>query len=125
MKLSHFLDNSRNMEVTDAVKALAALAQDTRLQVLRLLVQAGPNGLRAGAIAQAVGVPPSTLSFHLKELDRAGLARSWRVQRQIRYAADYEGLRRLLSFLTADCCNGHPQICGGLMQAVAACGCDD
>jgi ArsR family transcriptional regulator, arsenate/arsenite/antimonite-responsive transcriptional repressor len=109
------------METTEAVAALAAMAQETRLAVLRLLVQSGPNGLPAGDIAQRVGVPPSTLSFHLKELDRAGLARSWRVQRQIRYAADYEGLRRLLSFLTADCCNGHPEICGGLVEAVAAC----
>ena len=113
------------METSEAVIALAALAQETRLAMLRLLVQAGPNGLPAGDIAERIGVPPSTLSFHLKELDRAGLVRSWRVQRQIRYAADYEGLRRLLSFLTADCCNGHPEICGGLMQAVAACGCDE
>ena len=79
----------------------------------------------AGAIAESVGVPPSTLSFHLKELDRADLVRSWRVQRQIRYAAHYEGLRRLLAFLTADCCNGHPEICGGLVQVVAECGCRD
>ena len=113
------------MEVKEAVTSLAAMAQETRLGVLRLLVQAGPNGLSAGDIAERVGVPPSTLSFHLKELDRAGLARSWRVQRQIRYAADYEGLRRLLASLTADCCNGHPEICGGLMEAVAACGCPE
>ena len=113
------------METMHAVAAFAALAQETRLAALRLLVQAGPSGLPAGEIAQRLGVPPSTLSFHLKELDRAGLVRSWRVQRQIRYAAHYEGLRRLLAFLTEDCCNGHPEICGGLMQAVAACGCED
>lgn len=113
------------MELKQAVTSLAAMAQETRLGVLRLLVQVGPNGLPAGDIAERVGVPPSTLSFHLKELDRAGLVRSWRVQRQIRYAADYEGMRRLLTFLTADCCNGHPEICGGLLQAVGACGCDD
>ncbi len=113
------------METTDAVRAFAALAQETRLATLRLLVQAGPNGLPAGAIAESLGVPASTLSFHLKELDRAGLARSWRVQRQIRYAADFEGLRRLLAYLTADCCNGHPEICGGLIETVAACGCSD
>ena len=113
------------MELKQAVTSLAAMAQETRLGVLRLLVQVGPNGLPAGDIAERVGVPPSTLSFHLKELDRAGLVRSWRVQRQIRYAADYEGMRRLLTFLTADCCNGHPEICGGLLQAVAACDCDD
>ena len=113
------------MEVKEAVTSLAAMAQETRLGVLRLLVPAGPTGLPAGDIAERVGVPPSPLSFPLKELDRAGLARSWRVQRQIRYAADYEGLRRLLAFLTADCCNGHPEICGGLMEAVAACGCPE
>src|SRR5690349_938065 len=111
------------METDAAVGAFAALAQETRLAALRLLVQAGPNGLAAGVIAERLGVPPSTLSFHLKELDRAELVRSWRVQRQIRYAAHYDGLRRLLTFLTADCCNGHPEICGGLAQAVAACGC--
>ncbi len=113
------------METTEAVRAFAALAQETRLAALRLLVQAGPNGLPAGAIAASIGVPPSTLSFHLKELDRAGLVRSWRVQRQIRYAAHFEGLRRLLAFLTADCCNGHPEICAGLMEAVTACVCDE
>ena len=109
------------METSAAIAAFAALAQETRLGIVRLLVQAGPNGLPAGEIAERLAVPPSTLSFHLKELDRAGLARSWRVQRQIRYAADFEGLRRLLAFLTADCCNGHPEICGGLVQAVASC----
>jgi DNA-binding transcriptional ArsR family regulator len=113
------------METMQAVTAFAALAQATRLAALRLLVQAGPSGLPAGEIAARLDVPPSTLSFHLKELDRAGLVRSWRVQRQIRYAAHYEGLRRLLAFLTEDCCNGHPEICGGLMQAVAACGCEE
>lgn len=100
------------METNQAITALAALAQDTRLAVFRTLVRAGPNGLAAGEIADAVGVPASTLSFHLKELDRAGLLRSWRVQRQIRYATDYEGMRRLLAFLTEDCCQGHPEICG-------------
>ena len=89
------------MEINRAVDALAALAQETRLAAFRLLVQAGANGLAAGEIAERLAVPSSTLSFHLKELDRAGLVRSWRVQRQIRYAADYEGMRRLLTFLTA------------------------
>jgi DNA-binding transcriptional ArsR family regulator len=118
-------DNSMVMETADAVIAFGALAQETRLSALRLLVQAGPNGLPAGAIAEALEVPPSTLSFHLKELDQAQLVRSWRVQRQVRYAASYEGLRRLLTFLTADCCNGHPEICAGLVEAAAACACDN
>jgi DNA-binding transcriptional ArsR family regulator len=124
MRQSRMGDNSRDMETIQAVIAFGSLAQETRLAALRLLVQAGPSGLPAGAIAESLGVPSSTLSFHLKELDRAGLARSWRVQRQIRYSADFEGLRRLLTFLTADCCNGHPEICGGLIQTVAECACE-
>jgi DNA-binding transcriptional ArsR family regulator len=103
------------------VEAFAALAHDTRLAVVRLLMQQGPNGLPAGEIAARVGVQASTLSFHLRELERAGLLTSWRRQRQVLYAADYEGFRRLLAFLTEDCCQGHPEICSGLLQAATAC----
>ncbi len=110
------------MEHDDAVLAFTALGHGTRLGILRLLVRQGPSGLAAGAIAEKLDVIASTLSFHLKELERAGLLTSWRRQRQIFYAADYEGLRRLLTFLTEDCCDGRPEICGGLMQAVAVCG---
>jgi ArsR family transcriptional regulator len=110
------------MEHDDAVLAFTALGHGTRLGILRLLVQRGPSGLAAGAIAEELGVVASTLSFHLKELERAGLLTSWRRQRQIFYAADFEGLRRLLTFLTEDCCGGRPEICGGLLQAVASCG---
>ncbi|WP_119167701.1 ArsR/SmtB family transcription factor [Algihabitans albus] len=99
------------MKNKDAIEALAALAQETRLKVFRLLVQAGPEGRPAGEIAQAVGVPPATLSFHLRELERAGLLLSRRESRQIFYATHYEGMRRLLDFLMQDCCNGHPEIC--------------
>ncbi len=111
------------MQTGPAVEALAALAQETRLRVFRLLVAAGPNGLPAGEVAQAAAVPPSTLSFHLERLERAGLVQSWRRGRQILYAAELEAMRRLLAFLTADCCNGHPEICGGLVQTVESCGC--
>ena len=111
------------METKNALAALAALAHETRLAVFRLLVTEGPNGLPAGEVAVALGVPPSTLSFHLRELERAGLLTSWRRQRQIFYAADYEGMRRFLAFLTADCCQGHPEICGGLVQILESCGC--
>ena len=100
-------------------RRLAALAHETRLAVFRLLVTAGPSGLPAGEIAERLGVVASTLSFHLKELDRAGLLRSWRRQRQIFYAADYEGTRALLTFLTRDCCQGHPEICGDLARLAA------
>lgn len=102
------------MDDGKAVAAFAALAQKTRLAIFRLLVQAGPSGLPAGAIGDRLSVPPSTLSFHLKELDRAGLLRSWRRQRSMLYAVDYHGMRELLTFLTQDCCNGRPEICGDL-----------
>jgi ArsR family transcriptional regulator, arsenate/arsenite/antimonite-responsive transcriptional repressor len=100
------------MEMKRALEAFAALAQEHRLAVFRLLVREGPNGLAAGDIAQRVAVPPSTLSHHLAHLERAGLLRSWRVERRIFYAVDIEGTRRLVTFLTEDCCQGHPEICG-------------
>ncbi|MGE5779301.1 MAG: ArsR/SmtB family transcription factor [Hyphomicrobiales bacterium] len=102
----------RNMEVSRAIGAFAALAQEHRLKVFRLLIQEGPTGLPAGQIARRVGLPPSTLSHHLAILERAGLLRSWRIKRCIYYAVDIEGTRRLVAFLTEDCCRGHPQICG-------------
>lgn len=97
-----------------AVEALGALAHDTRLAVFRLLVQAGPDGLVAGAIAQAAKVPPSTMSHHLATLERAGLVHSHRQSRLIYYRADYECMRRLLGFLMQDCCQGMPELCGEL-----------
>jgi ArsR family transcriptional regulator len=111
------------MEERAAVTAFAALAQETRLRVFRILIEAGPSGLPAGAIAERLGVPPSTLSFHLAHLERSGLLRSTRMHRQVIYAADIEGTRRLLTFLTADCCQGHPEICGGLLEAIDNCRC--
>jgi ArsR family transcriptional regulator len=99
------------MESTTAIESLGALAQETRLAVFRLLVKAGAPGMTAGAIARALEVAPSTLSSHLGILERAGLLQSWRVQRQIFYAADYGGVRALLAFLTEDCCQGRPEIC--------------
>lgn len=111
------------MEERAAVTALAALAQETRLRVFRMLIEQGPSGLPAGAIAERLGVPASTLSFHLAHLERAGLIRSTRLQRQVIYAADVEGTRRLLTFLTADCCQGHPEICGGLAALIDDCRC--
>ena len=110
-------DEAGTMEDKHAIAAFAALANGTRLAVFRLLIRTGPSGLPAGEIARHLEVPASTLSFHLHALERSSLLRSWRRQRQIFYAADIEGTRRLLAFLTADCCNGHPEICGGLLQA--------
>lgn len=100
------------METRNAVEAFAALAQEHRLAVFRLLMREGPNGLAAGAIAKRVALPPSTLSHHLAILERAGLLRSWRVERRIFYAVSIEGTRRLVAFLIEDCCQGHPEICG-------------
>lgn len=102
------------METDTAIDALSALAQDTRLRTFRLLVQAGPNGLSAGDIARELDVQPATLSFHLNQLERAGLITSRRQSRQIFYAAHFQGMRELLAFLTEDCCNGRPEICGDL-----------
>jgi DNA-binding transcriptional ArsR family regulator len=104
------------MEMKQAVAALGALAQEHRLAVFRLLVREGPSGLSAGDIAARVAVAPSTLSHHLGHLERAGLLRSWRAQRRIFYAVDVEGTRRLLAFLSEDCCQGRPEICGYRLQ---------
>ncbi|WP_380877819.1 transcriptional regulator [Sphingomonas sp. DBB INV C78] len=100
------------MEPAAAVAAFGALAHDTRLQVFRLLVQAGPNGVTAGDIAEALKVPASTMSHHLAIIERAGLATSRRESRSIFYAADYEGTRKLIAFMMEDCCQGRPELCG-------------
>ena len=92
------------MKITDAVRALAALAQETRLSIFRLLVEAGPTGLAAGEIALAVGASPANLSFHLKELAHAGLVRSKQEGRFVFYSAHYEHMNQLLGYLTDNCC---------------------
>jgi DNA-binding transcriptional ArsR family regulator len=92
------------MKTTDAVTALAALAQDTRLAVYRLLVQQGPSGLAAGEIASKLDIAPATLSFHLKELSHAGLVSSRQEGRFIYYAASFEAMNALVAFLTENCC---------------------
>jgi DNA-binding transcriptional ArsR family regulator len=88
----------------EAVAALGALAQESRLAVFRLLVQRGPRGLAAGQIAERVGIPAPTLSFHLAQLAHAGLVGSRREGRSIIYAADYAGMQSLMSFLGENCC---------------------
>ncbi len=101
-----------------AVDALGALAHETRLSVFRMLVKAGPDGMIAGAIAEHCGVPPSTMSHHLATLERAGLVRSERESRLIRYRADFPVMRRLLAFLMQDCCQGMPEMCSDLMAGL-------
>ena len=100
------------MESTAAIIALTALAQEARLRVFRLLVRVGGGGLAAGEIAAELELPAPTLSFHLKELTRAGLIRGERQGRSIRYSMDPAGIRELLVFLTEDCCAGNPALCG-------------
>jgi DNA-binding transcriptional ArsR family regulator len=89
-----------------AVAALASLAQEHRLSIFRLLVQAGEGGMPAGAIADALGVPNSSLSFHLAHLTRAGLIRQERQSRSLIYTADYAGMNALVGFLMENCCAG-------------------
>lgn len=105
-----------------AVDALGALAHETRLSVFRMLVKAGPDGMIAGAIADHQRVPPSTMSHHLAMLERAGLVRSERESRLIHYRTDYAGMRRLLTFLMQDCCQGAPEMCGDLLGGLACTG---
>ncbi|APV49982.1 transcriptional regulator [Betaproteobacteria bacterium GR16-43] len=110
------------MKLTNAVRVLEALAQETRLSIFRALVQAGPEGVAAGVIAEAVGAPASTLSFHLKGLAAAGLVKARQDGRFIYYAANYAEMSELIAFLTEKCCQGMPapQV-ARIGQAVAAC----
>ncbi len=109
--------NDLNTQVW-AVDALGALAHETRLAVFRMLVAAGPDGLIAGVIAERAKVPPSTMSHHLATLERAGLVQSERESRLIHYRADYAAMRRLLTFLMQDCCQGAPQMCADLLGEI-------
>ena len=104
------------METKAAVAALAALAQETRLSIFRLLVVAGPEGLPAGEIGEKLEVPPATLSFHLKELSHAGMAASRQQGRFVYYTANYENMAALMSFLTQSCCQGMPQECLAVVE---------
>jgi len=99
------------MKDTQAVTALAALAQETRLAIYRLLVEQGPAGLPAGAIAEALGVPAATLSFHLAQLRGAGLIGQRRASRSLIYAVDVAAMNGLIGFLTDRCCGGNPELC--------------
>ena len=104
------------MEKTDAVTALAALAQDNRLDVFRLLVQAGPEGMPAGAVAEALDLAPNTLTFHFDRLRVASLVTVRREGRSMIYAAQFDAMNALLGYLTENCCKGARDTC-----APAAC----
>lgn len=99
------------MEIKAAVTSLAALAQETRLSIFRLLVEAGPEGISAGRIGETLEVPAATLSFHLKELARAGLVSTRQERQFIYYAVDFERMADLMTFLTQNCCRGMPEKC--------------
>ena len=94
------------MNLNSVIKALAALAQQHRLAVYRLLVQAGPDGLSAGILADRIGVPPSSMSFHLAQLANAGLISQRRQSRSIIYSADYNTMNGVMGYLTENCCGG-------------------
>jgi ArsR family transcriptional regulator len=100
------------MEKLDVIAALAALAQDTRLDVFRLLVQAGPDGMPAGQIGERLGLPSPTLSFHLNQLRHAGLVTFRRESRSLIYTAEYAAMNGLLGYLTENCCQGDASGCG-------------
>ncbi|WP_439542165.1 ArsR/SmtB family transcription factor [Hyphomicrobium sp.] len=104
------------MKDTDAVDMLSALAHEHRLKIFRLLVKAGPSGVPSSEIAETVGISPTGASFHLKELDHAGLIVATRQGRFIRYAIHIEGMRQLLTYLTEDCCQGQPELCGAIFK---------
>ena len=104
------------METKIAVAALAALAQETRLSVFRLLVEAGREGMSVGSIGEGLGVPPATLSFHLKELSHAGLVVSRQEGRFIYYMTDFAQMAALMTFLTQNCCKGMPHECLTAME---------
>lgn len=104
------------MEKTEALAALAALAHETRLDIFRLLVQAGTEGMPAGRIAARLGLPSATLSFHLNQLKQAGLVTFRRESRSLIYAAAYAAMNGLLAYLTENCCRGDASAC-----SVAAC----
>lgn len=106
------------MDGKSALSAFAALGQETRLDVFRLLVRAGPEGIPAGEIATRLGAVQNTTSAHLKVLVHAGLIRPERDGRIVRYAADMTGFRDLLAFLMEDCCNGKPELCRPVINAV-------
>jgi len=107
------------MDETKIVTSLAALAHEHRLRIFRLLVKQGPSGMPAGEIAEKVGISATNMSFHVKELDRAGLLRATRDGRYVRYAVDVDGMRKLLTYLTEDCCQGRPELCGEAFVAPA------
>ncbi len=111
-----YFDNIRNMETKHMIAALGALAQETRLAIFRLLVEAGPAGMPVGAIAEKLGLANATLSFHLKELTHAGLTIATPQGRSIIYSAQFETMNGIIAYLTENCCAG-----SSCSPSIAAC----
>jgi len=99
------------MKISNAVEALSALAQESRLSIFRMLVQAGDEGIAAGVMGEKLGIPPATLSFHLKELARAKLIKSRSEGRYVIYSANYAEMDKLIDYLTENCCAGDAAQC--------------
>lgn len=108
------------MDETSAVAAFAALANEHRLRLMRMILRATPDGIAAGALAEGIGAPQSSVSFHLAALERAGLVVSRRSSRSIIYAADPSALARLVGFLLEDCCGGRPDLCAAVLEGASA-----
>jgi ArsR family transcriptional regulator len=113
-------DNNRNMETKAALKALAALAQDTRLAIFRHLVEKGPDGAVAGSIAETLDIPAATLSFHLKEMAHAELLDSAQEGRFVRYRANLAVVQDLVGYLTENCCGGDVSKCAPVCAPAAS-----
>lgn len=113
------------MESNLAIKRLSALAQESRLAVIRLLIKAGRAGIAAGEIARVLDITPNTLSAQLTVLSNAGMVTSRRDGRSIIYAADYDAMSALLLYLMEDCCQGRPEVCAPLAQAASRAACCD
>ena len=107
------------MDKSNTLAAFAALSQDSRLEAFRLLVKAGKDGLAAGEISEALNIKQNTMSSNLSILFQAGLVRNVREGRSIRYYADMDGLRGMLTFLMEDCCGGQPELCRPVFETLA------
>jgi ArsR family transcriptional regulator len=108
------------MNTKQAIPALAALAQETRLAIFRLLVARGPEGLAAGDIAAKLDLPPSSLSFHLAQLNHAGMIQQQRQSRSLIYSVDFTAMNALMGFLTENCCGGNAALCAPVCKPVAS-----
>lgn len=106
------------MKDKTAVTMLSALAQEHRLRIFRMLVKVGPSGMASTEIAEAAGIGPTGASFHLKELEQAGLLIATRQGRFIRYSVHIDAMRRFLTYLTEDCCQGQPELCGSTFKRI-------